>query len=675
MSASHNTWIHGAVLLGIVLCSGCVTPRSKPRLSSDAQAEALSYFSLGLLAENSGDVEASLWYLQKAIRIDPSEQVLYPSAISAALQLEQPDEALRLAQQLRKHRPDSLPPRLLAAQVCALSGQPEKAEALFREAALNFPEEVDSTTSLARFLIAQNKNEEAIKTLEVARTAHPDHANLLHLLGTLYVDRARDLTAQPDIERAILKGITLLKEALALSPDNPQQWQQLGYACLTVKNPEKAQIAFEKAYELLPGDLQIARQLLDVYILNNSIERALTLCEELPRYTDTDPELWLQYLSEKLPAEHQDKLTAHLETYLKKHPHASVLYYAQLGSIYLDQQKLSDAESVLQNAQKIYPDNDRVRTVIGYLHLQQERYEEAYASFDQVRTNSPDSEWVANPFFTFNFMVAAQKSDHLEEAAETLASSYTKDPVILNRYMQALLTGETPVSTQSAIDLLNRFHTISPEASETLYYLTLLQADQEKYEEALGNARQFEMLASGGANTNLLDGFFYYQYAILHERTGMFDEAEVFFRKAIDIGNPVTVASSQNYIAYMWTERGEKLEMSLELIQQALAAEPDNAAFIDTLGWIYYMQGRYQDALDPLIKASELIRDDPVVWEHLGDTYMKLGDLQTAVQQWKKGLKIDPDHDRLIQRLEENGFSPDKSPAQEDTPSDTPDHP
>jgi len=675
MSASRNAWIHGAVLLGIVLCSGCATPESKPRLSIDAQAEALSHFSLGLLAEIFGDLEAALRHFQEAIRIDPSEKVLYPSAISAAVQLEKKDEALRLARQLRKHWPDSLPPRLLEAQVCALSGQPEEAEILFREAALDFPEEADSAISLARFLVAQKKNKEAIRTLESARTTHADHADLLHLLGTLYVDRARDLTAQPDIQRAILEGITLLEETLALTPDNPQQWQQLGYACLTVKDPEKAQIAFEKAYELLPGDLHIARQLLDVCILNNAIERALALCAELPRHTGTDPELWLQYLSEKLPEEHQDKLTEHLETYLKKHPHASVLYYAQLGSLYLDQQKLPEAEAVLQKAQEIYPDNDRVRTVIGYLHLQLERYEEAYATFDQVRISSPDSEWVANPFFTFNFMVAAQKSDHLEDAAETLASSYTKDPVILNRYMQALLTGETPVSIQSAIDLLNRFHTISPEASETLYYLTLLQADQGKFEEALGNARRFETLASGGASTHLLDGFFYYQYAALHERTGKFDEAEVFFRKAIDIGNPVTVASAQNYIAYMWAERGEKLEMSLELIQQALAAEPDNAAFIDTLGWIYYMQGRYQDALGPLTKASELTRDDPAVWEHLGDAYLKLGDLQTAAQQWEKGLEIDPDHDQLIQRLEENGFSPGRSPAQEDTPADTPDHP
>jgi tetratricopeptide (TPR) repeat protein len=272
-------------------------------------------------------------------------------------------------------------------------------------------------------------------------------------------------------------------------------------------------------------------------------------------------------------------------------------------------------------------------------------------------------------------MVAAQKSGHLEEAAEALASSYTKDPVILNRYMQALLTGETPVSTQSAIDLLNRFHTMSPEASETLYYLTLLQANQEKYEEALGNARQFEILATGSASTNLLDGFFYYQYAVLHERTGNLEEAEVFFLKAIDLGNPVTAASAQNYIAYMWAERGEKLEMSLNLIKQALESEPDNAAFIDTLGWVYYMQGRYQEALVQLKKASELMGDDPVVWEHLGDTYLKLGDLQAAAQKWKKGLEIDPDHDPLIQRLEENGISPDGSPAPEDSPSDTLGHP
>ncbi len=674
MSTSRNAWIRGATRLGVLLCvAGCATPGSKPQLSVDAQAEALSHFSLGLLAENSGDSEAALRHLKEAIRIDPGEKTIYPPAIAAALQLNRPEEALQIIEQLRKRQPDALAPRLLHAQVCVLTDRTSEAEALFQEAVLAFPDDPKSHLSLARFFISQERNPEAIRTLQSAEVLHGENAEIAHMLGTLYVDRARDM--QPGIEArdAILEGIVLLEKSLAIAPDNPQRWQQLGYACLAVRNLEKARTAFEKTYQLYPQDIQIARQLLDICIQDQSIDRALTLCEEIPRHTETDPELWIQYLSERLPEELNGTLAEHLQAYLNDNAKAPVFYYAQLGSLYLDEEKLDDAERVLTDALAIYPNNERLRIVIGYLSLQKEHYQEAYDTFHQVQSDFPGAEWAANPFFTFNLMVAAQKSGHLEEAAEVLASSYTEDPVILTQYMQALLTGNTPLSARSAIDLLNQFRALTPEAAEALYYLTILQADQEEYEEALLNARQFETLSGG--DTNRLNGFFYYQYAVIQERTGNLDEAEDLFRKAIDRGNPTTAAASQNYMAYMWAERGEKLEMGLALIQKALKAEPDNAAFIDTLGWIYYMQEHYQDALDQLEKACGLIPDDPAIWEHLGDVYLKLGRPQAAVQQWEKALELAPDEERLIQRIKENRINSDELPAQSDSPEDTPLHP
>lgn len=669
MGTSRNAWTPAAVLLGVILCSGCAAPSAgaKSNLSTDEQAEALARFSLGLLAENSGDSSAALRHLKAAIHIDPSETVLYPVAVSTALRLDQPDEALRLARQLCSYEPDRLAPRLLEAQVCALSGKTQEAENLFRATAADFPADAESSLSFARFLISRQRKPEAIRILEAAQPVHQNNADLLGLLGTLYIDHARDLTAQPEIERTVLQGIVLLEQAAEIRSDDPQLWQQIGYARLAVKDPEKAKEAFEKAHELQPGNIEIARQLLDISIINRSFDRALDLCEDLARQTGTSPELWLQYIMEQVPEASQSDLAASLERYLKQHPYAPVLYYAQLSALYLDQQKLTEAEAVLHKAQEIYPDNHRIQMVVGYLHLRQERYEEAYSALNQLRIDAPDSDWIT-PFFTVNFMVAAQKSGRLEEAAEMLASSYTNDPVILTQYMQALLTGQTAVSTQSAIDLLNAFRTLCPEASETLYYLSLLQADQNQYEEALRNARRFETLASDGSNTNLLDAVFYYQYAVLHERTGNLDEAETLFRKAMDMGAPATVASAQNYIAYMWAERGEKLDMALELIQQALQTEPDNPAYIDTLGWIYYMMGHYEKARVQLTLASEQLHDDPLIWEHLGDTYLKLGNVQAAVRQWEKGLEMAPDQHALIQRLEEHKINTDGSPAPEDIP-------
>ena len=64
-------------------------------------------------------------------------------------------------------------------------------------------------------------------------------------------------------------------------------------------------------------------------------------------------------------------------------------------------------------------------------------------------------------------------------------------------------------------------------------------------------------------------------------------------------------AESYNYIGYMYAEKGTNLTEAIELIQQALALEPENGYFIDSLGWAYYQQGRYPEALRELKRAVE----------------------------------------------------------------------
>ncbi len=675
MCASRNAWIGRVFLFGLFLCmAGCTTPQSKPQLSSQAQAEALSHFSLGLLAESSGDAATALRHLHEAIRIDPNEPLLYPPAIAIAMQLEQGDEALSLCRRFRKQMPDRLPPRLLEAQVCMLISRDDEAEKLFRQAVDAFPDHPDSLLALARFLIAHDRNPEAVRLLEPALEKPPVSPDICHMLGTLAIGRARTLPEKSEAQAAILEGIALIEQSMDASAEDPQKWLQLGYAYLAAGKPAEAKNAFEQAYALYPDDLLIARPLFDLCIQSGDIPRVLELCEEIPRNTRTEPELWFQYLGERLPKEHREPLAEELQAYLKKNPLAPVLYYARLSSLYIDMDNTSEAEAVLKEAMTRYPDNSRLGTAAAYLSLRQERYDEAYAAFRKIQSDTPASEWIASPFFTFNLMVSAQKSGRLAEAAEALADAYAESPDILTQTMQALLTEEAPLSRESAIELLSAFRTLTPNAGETLYYLALLQAASQQYNTALDNARQFEASASG-VETNLLDGFFYYQFAVLHERTGLLSDAETYFRRAIELGNPATAASAQNYIAYMWAERGERLDMGLAMVRKALAAEPDNAAYMDTLGWIYYMQGRYREARETLEKAVSLPGTDPVIHEHLGDTYLKLGDLPAAAAHWKKALEMSPDEERLLRRLKENGITPDGSPAPADSPADTPRRP
>ena len=667
---------------GILFCIavGCTstTPeqkQKKPRLSSDDQAEALAHFSFGLLSETSGDANTALDHFQKAIRIDPEETVLYPPAIASALQSKQDDKALELCRELRKKQPEALSPLLLHAHVCVLTDHFDDAESLLRKAVQQFPDEPESRLALARFLISMEQQEEAVGILEYLSQQDPDNADTLSLLGTLYIERARSLKDNANVKSAVLEGINLLEQALELAPDDPAQWQRLGFSYLAIHDMDGVQRAFENAYKLAPNDVLIGRQLLDLYIQKGKIEPALEVCDELIRQTRTDPELWIRYLSERLPEKNRQDLTDYLQDYIDNHSDAPVFYHIQLGSLFLDQDQVDKAEDVLIQADSLFPGDLRLQTITAYLMVRKEQYKDAYVLFQNVLGKESDAEWLNSPFFTISFVTAAQKSGHVEEAAKALGQAFEKDPAVLAGYMRLLFSENTAVSSEEAVQLLEQFKSLYPNEAEPFYYLTILQADLTDYENALLSAQQFEALAPGSNSTNLLNGFFYYQYGIIRERTGQLDEAEVLFRKAIELGTPTTISSAQNYIAYMWAERGEKLDMGLQLIQQALESDPDNAAFIDTLGWIYYMRGDYEKALIQLKKASEQINDDPVIWEHLGDTYLKLSNPCDAVKHWRKALELAPDNTWLAEQIEEHSIKSDECLESADTPEGTPNHP
>ncbi len=98
-------------------------------------------------------------------------------------------------------------------------------------------------------------------------------------------------------------------------------------------------------------------------------------------------------------------------------------------------------------------------------------------------------------------------------------------------------------------------------------------------------------------------------------------------------------AGAHNDLGYLWAERGLHLERSLAMTQKAVAAEPENASYLDSLGWAYFQLGRYSDAIGPLEKAAA--GDDPggVVLEHLGDAYAKLGRADKARSAWERALQ------------------------------------
>ncbi len=123
----------------------------------------------------------------------------------------------------------------------------------------------------------------------------------------------------------------------------------------------------------------------------------------------------------------------------------------------------------------------------------------------------------------------------------------------------------------------------------------------------------------------------------MFERQKNFDAAEAEFRKvlATDPDN----AGALNYLGYMLADRDVRLEEAQKMIKRAVDLDPENYAYLDSLGWVYYRQNKLELAEDQLRRALEKMDTDPTIHDHLGDIYAKEGKIREAIAQWQASVK------------------------------------
>ena len=150
----------------------------------------------------------------------------------------------------------------------------------------------------------------------------------------------------------------------------------------------------------------------------------------------------------------------------------------------------------------------------------------------------------------------------------------------------------------------------------------------------------------------------HFNLAVLYEKQDRFDEMVDHLRHAIRI-NPGN-ADALNFLGYSYAEKGINLEEALSLINSSLALKPDNGYITDSLGWTYYKMGQYGKALKALKKATDIVKNDPVIFEHLGDVYLASSRKQDALKAWLRSLDVlnpedlgEPDATDLKKRVEE----------------------
>ncbi len=147
-----------------------------------------------------------------------------------------------------------------------------------------------------------------------------------------------------------------------------------------------------------------------------------------------------------------------------------------------------------------------------------------------------------------------------------------------------------------------------------------------------------------------------FSLSAIHVQQGNFDEGEDILLRVLQDEPENTQAN--NDLGYLWADQNKNLEQARSMIKKALKAEPDNAAYLDSMGWVLFRLGKFEQARKHLEQATATPRgEDSTIFEHLGDTYDKLGLPEQAQDAWRNALKLEqekphPDP-KLLERIQQ----------------------
>jgi tetratricopeptide (TPR) repeat protein len=260
----------------------------------------------------------------------------------------------------------------------------------------------------------------------------------------------------------------------------------------------------------------------------------------------------------------------------------------------------------------------------------------------------------------------ASQSDQAKAQFSKAAANYEQslliNPTRANTYLRLAELLIVPLKdSERASKLLTEARQRFPGVPEFTYFLAIAQREAKHpqqavitFEEAVNEAQL--------ANDEVLNARFYFDYGAAADQAALYDKAADLFRKSISL-DPANSAEACNYVAFMWADHNMHLDEAEEMVNRALQFDPDNGAYLDTLGWIQYRKGKFDDALNELLRAARnLTKPDPIVLEHIGDAYAKLNRVPQALDFWQKAMALGPENKSLAEKIEKTKTTISKGP-------------
>ncbi len=475
----------------------------------------------------------------------------------------------------------------------------------------------EAQSAYAASLLAEGRGAyaSAFQDLEKAAAADPSSPFLARQAAKIALGLG-NLTKAEAYARAALKVNALDPEALVLL--GRVEWARGQFT--------KSQDRFEKALRIQPSSEEATFSLASLLVRTSTSSARDLLDRFLKENPSKAPQTYLALAQLYLNERDYEKAARELQSSIALYPgFESIPARFSLAQLYEASGSTVAAIQEYLQIVRVQPHDLRLIDHIGELDIEAGDPQAARAAFNAAKSLEP-----ADPIANLWLAQFAEDAGRPIEAARFLSESAAlpKDPTLWLKIAYLQMRGaRADDGLQTLREALSRF----PRNARVAYFLGMAYEDRGRNGKALRALRAAVQDDPGNDQAR-------YALAAAEEQAGDIAAAEKEFRRLIarNPKNPEIL----NYLGYSLADRGLKLQEARDLVERALAIEPTNGAYIDSLGWVYYKEGRYREALKELDLAHAAMPYDETILDHRGDAAAAAKDYETAWSSWMRSASL-----------------------------------
>ncbi|HKN88196.1 MAG TPA: tetratricopeptide repeat protein [Nitrospiraceae bacterium] len=445
------------------------------------------------------------------------------------------------------------------------------------------------------------------------------------------------------------KALRMYDRAIELDRNQSEAYFSKGVLLVNLKRLDEAERAFEQGIER-SKDSPIGYYYLGrIEIEAKQFGRAI---QHLNQAIQINPHFEPAYMALAALYETQQDRTGAIAVYRKYlqviNPQSKEMRH-HLIRLFLQDKAYHDALSELDTLLREDPDDLDAQLRMGLVYGELKEYPKAIAQLTKILSARP-AELRIRDYLGLMY----EELKEYDKAIEAYQANLKLQPTYVDGHLHLGFLYYRLKQSTEAIPHLVEVVKQNPKQSDAYLLLGLTYLQSEQYASA---SQAFEEgIRYNPGNPDLL-----FNLGTAYDKLNRFDDVIRTLESALKL-DPKH-ADTLNYLGYTYADRDMKIPEAVELTQRAVSLKPDNGYYVDSLAWALFKMGRLDDAKAEITKAATLVKDDPVIYEHLGEIYLKQNLRQEAKEAWLHSLELDPSNSKLIDRYKDRGFG---DPTQED---------